>query len=284
MKLSIIIVNWNTKTLLQKCLSSVFTHLKNINFEVFVVDNASSDQSVLMVKEKFPQVKLIENQKNLGFAKANNQAIEKSTGEYVLLLNSDAELIDDSWRKMVDYLASNGTVGVLGPKILNPDKTIQPSVRHFPSLSVQVLILLKLHHIFKKAKSLKHYFHTDFDYDNSQSVDQVMGACFMIRKKLLEQIGRLDEKFYIWFEEVDFCQRAVKAGWQVYYYADAQIVHHGAASFNQQLRLRKQINFNNSLLHYFRKHHGWLAYFVLLLFYAPSLLLATMVSLQSKKY
>ncbi len=147
MMLSIIIVSWNVRDLLQKCLESIFKYTQNIDFEVIVVDNASKDGSVMMVEEKFPKVELIANQKNLGFAKANNQGIDKAQGKYILVLNGDTELIDSSLEKLVDLMEENKEWPILGCKLLNSDKSLQESVRRFPKFFDQFLILLKLHHL-----------------------------------------------------------------------------------------------------------------------------------------
>ncbi|PIP28998.1 hypothetical protein COX28_01540, partial [Candidatus Kuenenbacteria bacterium CG23_combo_of_CG06-09_8_20_14_all_39_39] len=145
MDLSIIIVNWHVRDLLKKCLISIYQHIQNINFEVFVVDNASLDGSLKMIQQEFPQVRLIANQRNTGFAYANNQALEQARGQNILLLNPDTELIDNSLEKIVRVFGQHNDWAVLGGKILNPDHSLQESIRRFPSLKDQLLIQLKLH-------------------------------------------------------------------------------------------------------------------------------------------
>ena len=250
---------------------------KNISFEVFVVDNASIDDSARVVRENFPEVKLIVNAKNEGFAKANNQGIKKSSGEYILLLNPDTEIFNNAFLKMIEVFKEDEKLGILGPKLLNSDKSLQPSIRRFPTLFSQTLILLKIHHFLPNLKTFKKYFARDFDYSREQSVDQVMGACFMVRRKILKQVGFLDEKFYIWFEEVDYCKRAKKAGWNVVYTSNAEIIHYGGRSFQQKLSLEKQKIFNKSLRYYFSKHYGFFAWLWLLLINPKSLSLAWLV-------
>lgn len=275
MDLSIIIVNWQTRDYLKNCLKSIFDNLREIDYEIFVVDNNSKDGSVEMVKNQFPQVNLIVNSKNEGFAQANNLALEKAHGRFILLLNPDTLVIDNSFKKALDFLEKNPQVGILGGKILNPDFSLQPSVRAFPDFLSQTLILLKLHHLFPNFFVFKKYFCQNFNYKEKQEVDQVMGAFFFVRREVLEQIGFFDENFHIWFEEVDFCFRAKKAGWKVVYFPETQIVHFGGRSFAQVLPWTKQKIFNQSLIYFFKKHHSKTEWFFLrFLFHPLSLVLA----------
>jgi GT2 family glycosyltransferase len=254
MDLSIVIVNWKVKDLLEKCIQSIFEQTKDISFEVFVVDNNSGDGSVEMVREKFPQVDLTASQENLGFAKGNNPAIKKAHGRYILLLNPDTEILDNALEKMVKFMDSNSGCGIAGCKLLNPDLSLQPSVRTFPTLTSQVFILLKIHHLFPHSKAMYKYLVQNFDYEKTQEVDQVMGAFMMIRREVINKIGMLDEKFWIWFEEVDFCKRAKEAGFKILYTPEAKIIHHFGQSFKQAMGVKKQKDFNRSLSCYFKKH------------------------------
>lgn len=273
--LSIIIASWNTEKYLAGCLRSLFEQKTSFNFEVIVVDNASKDKTVGMVMNQFSQVKLVANDKNLGFAKANNQGLETAQGEFILLLNPDTIVLPDTLEKTVKYLQENKEIGVLGCKLLDEDKTIQPSVRRFPTLKSQILILLKLHYLFPKAKSLQNYFAADFDYNKIQEADQIMGAFMLIRKEVISEFGLFDERFYVWFEEVDFCRRIKESKkWKIVYYPEAEIIHLGGKSFAQEFKLINQIRFNNSLLDYFRKYKNWGAVVLIILVYPLSLILA----------
>lgn len=279
--LSIIIVNWNTKNLLEKCLASVYENYQNLNIEVFVVDNASNDKSVEMVREKFPYTKLIINKKNVGFARANNQAIKQAKGGFVVFLNSDTEILDGALEKMVNFMKNHQDCGVAGCRILNPDHSLQLSVRRFPTLWSQIIILTKLHNFFPKLVS--HYLALDFNYSKTQEVDQVMGAFFIVRKNLFDEIDLLDENFYIWFEEVDFCKRVKNYGKKVFYTPEAEIIHYGGQSFKQMMSLEKQRTFNKSLRYYFKKYHSFITYLILLIFNPISLLLAYLIQIIDKK-
>jgi len=254
MDLSIIIVNWKVKDLLENCLRSIFEQTKNISFEVFVVDNASGDGSVEMVREKFPQVDLTASAENLGFAKGNNLAIKKARGRYVLLLNPDTEILDNALEKMVRFMDTHHGCGIAGCKLLNPDLSLQPSVRAFPDLASQLFILLKIHHLLPHSKTMYKYLVQNFDYEQAQEVDQVMGAFMVIRREVIDKIGMLDENFWIWFEEVDFCKRAKEAGFKIFYTPETKIIHHFGQSFKQVMNVQKQKVFNRSLSYYFKKH------------------------------
>lgn len=257
MIISVIIVSWNVRELLKKCLDSVFAHTTptppqgggDLWFEVILIDNASSDGTVTMVRQEFAQVTLIANDNNRGFAAANNQGVRQAKGRYVLLLNPDTEFIEDTLTKVAAKMESDPSIGVLGCQLLNPDGTIQPSVRRFPTVWSQLVILTKLHHIWPSP--LDKYLMKGFDYGHEQGADQVMGAFFCVRREVFDKIGLLDEGYFIWFEEVDFCRRAKKAGYKIVYWPGTRVIHHGAQSFKQQMTIKKQWWFFKSALRYF---------------------------------
>jgi len=250
-KLSIIIVSWNVKDFLIKCLESCFSKLKGIDFEVIVSDNASQDGTQDIVEKKFPNIKLIKNEKNLGFAAGNNKAIKIAKGEYVLLLNPDTEFLDDSIKYAIEKMKKNKNIGALGCNILNPDMTTQMSIRRFPTVIDILIILLKLKKIFPNI--LNRYLATDFDYSKESEVDQVMGAYILTKKEVFEKIGLLDEGYFIWFEEVDFCKRIWQNSGKVVYYPGAKIVHHGGKSFAKEGFAKKQLWFFRSALRFLFK-------------------------------
>lgn len=282
--ISIIIVSWNVSELLEKCLESI-VKTSMMPIEIFVIDNNSHDDTNKMMNDFIKKksnsdtiITFIQNAENKGFAYANNQAFKKARGKYLLLLNPDTELMPGTLLEVIEYMKSNPSIGVTGCKHLNPDGTIQRSVRNFPTLLSQIFILLKIHHIFPNLFSLKKYFAKDFDYSVTQKVDQVAGSFFMISRMAFEKIGFFDEKFHIWFEEVDYCKRLANENLNIYYVADASIIHHGGSSFKQVVPFTKQKVFLSSLLRYFHKHHSSLSLHVIQFFYIPSLILSLIPS------
>lgn len=252
-QMSVIIVSWNTKELLKNCLTTLFAQT-GLEYEVFVVDNNSLDGSQEMVRHEFPLAKLLTNTKNRGFAAANNQALRIAQGEYLLLLNSDTELPDQQSLHKIYTFQQKHQAGIVGPKLIFPNGQIQPSVRAFPNFSSQALLLLKLHVLFPKLKSLKRYFANSFSYNDAQQVDQVSGACFSISRDCFSRVGLFDERFWIWFEEVDYCKRAYEEGYSVWFAPDPSIVHVGGMSFSKMIPFNRQKQFNQSLSLYAKKY------------------------------
>jgi len=253
-ELSIIIVSWNVKELLEKCLKSIYKYKTDLFLEIIVVDNASTDKTIEMIKKNFPKVKLIINDINKGFAKANNQGILASQGEFILLLNPDTEIIKNSLEKMMDFMKKHYQAGIAGCKHLNSDWTIQPSVRRFPNFWSLFFIFTKMAKIFPQIPTIYYYLAKDLNLKIAQPVDQVAGSFFLMRRKVIDEIGLFDENFFIWFEEVDYCLRAKKAGWQIWYNPEAEIIHYGGKSFNQILTFKKQKMFFKSAKYYLQKH------------------------------
>lgn len=255
-RISIIIVSWKVRDLLKKCLESANAARGDFDLEIFVVDNASGDGTVEMIQRDFPEIKLISSSVNLGFAKANNLALKQASGEYVLLLNPDTEISRETLAKSVEFLSSHPNCGALGPKMLYPDGRLQPSVRRFPAVWPIVLMLFKIPKLFKRLKAIDDYLAKDFDYERAQIVDQIMGAYMFLPRRVLEKAGCLDERFFIWFEEVDFCRRLKLAGYEVWYDPEISIIHHGGKSFAQQALITNQRVFFLSALKYFLKYAG----------------------------
>ena len=254
--LSIVIVNWNVRELLRRCLSSVYRTMgDSLKVEVIVVDNASSDGSVAMVGDDFPQVHLIANEKNLGFTRGNNQAVAQSRGRYVLLLNPDTEVVGDALSTMVQYMDAHPQVGALGPQLLNPDGSVQPSRRRFPTMATAFLESTVLQQWFPDNRVLRRYYIRDRGDDEVQEVDWVVGACLLARHQAIEQVGLLDKDFFMYSEEMDWCRRFKERGWRVVYLPTAQVIHHEARS-SEQVKPLQHIQFQRSKVLYFRKHHG----------------------------
>lgn len=251
--LSVIIVNWNTGDLLRQCLESLRPQAATACFETLVVDNASKDGSGDMVQALFPEVQLIANAENLGFAAANNQAIRRARGRYLLLLNPDTIVMAGALQTMVGYLDQHLDVGALGCRLLNADGSVQTSCSHFPTLSNVALDSLGLSRLFPRSRLLARYKMTYWGHDEEREVDQPSGACLMIRRKAWEQVGPLDERFFMYYEEVDLCRRLRQQGWRIVFTPVAQVVHLGGQSSRQHLDVRI-VTFRASQFLFFRKH------------------------------
>ncbi|MHA1855125.1 MAG: glycosyltransferase family 2 protein [Promethearchaeota archaeon] len=225
--LSIIIVSYNTRELLINCIRSIYQNTKKLDFEIIVIDNHSNDGSQKAIRKYFENVILISNSKNRGFARANNQGIEISKGKYVLLLNSDTLVINNALKKLVNFLERNSDAGIVGPKVLNEDRSIQTSFGKFPTIKSEMARSLLLEsRIQQKNFSSDKRLKEKIPFE----VDWVSGCCLLIRRKVYDQIGGMDEKFFLFNEEVDWCLRASKQGWKTYYHPDAKIIHFGSRS------------------------------------------------------
>ena len=255
MDLSVIIVNWNTKKLLEDCLRSIFKFTKDVGFEIIIVDNGSEDGSQSMLKKKFPQVKLIPNKDNLGFAKANNQGIKIAKGKYVLLLNSDTYLIENSFKKLVVKADEFDDLGALGALLLNEDRSIQQSVGFFPDLP-QVFWWMTFIDDLPGGIVLKPY-HVDHDsfYKSEHEVDWVTGAVFFIPTKVIDKVGLLDEKIFMYGEDFEWCFRIKKAGFKIYFSPTAKIVHIGGGSVNK-IRTNAFVGEFRGLEYFYKKYKG----------------------------
>ncbi|GAW29473.1 glycosyltransferase family 2 protein [Carboxydocella sp. ULO1] len=256
MKLSIIIVNYNTKALLKQTLQSVYNHPPQADFEVFVVDNHSTDSSVEMVKQNFPQVKLIENQENEGFSRANNRAIRISKGEYILLLNSDTVVLPNTFDIMLDFMDKHPQVGAAGCKVLLPDGKLDLACRRsFPTPLNALFQALGLSKLFPKSRLFAQYNLTYLDEDQTYPVDCLVGAFMLVRRKTIEQVGLLDETFFMYGEDIDWCYRIKKAGWEIYYYPEARIIHYKGAS-SKKKKYRMIYEFHRAMVIFYQKHYA----------------------------
>ena len=267
--LSIIVVSWNVIDLLQACLQSIadsdvsFNQATNdkLNIEVIVVDSASDDNTIQMVKTDFPFVRLLPQSENVGFTKGNNIGLEVANGRHLLLLNPDTEIIGDALQQMVKYLDQEQEVGIVGPHTLNTDGSTQSSRRHFPTIALAFFESTWLQHF--APKSMLDHFYVATQSDNGvYDVDWVQGSALMARREVYEQIGGLDTGYIMFSEELDWCKRAKNANWRVVYDGQAQITHHGGKS-TEQVVANKHIYFQQSKLRYFRKFHGRSIAFVL---------------------
>jgi N-acetylglucosaminyl-diphospho-decaprenol L-rhamnosyltransferase len=262
--LSIIIVNWNVKELLRDCLASIADSQGSLALEVIVVDSASSDGSVAMVRHEFPWVVVIACTENVGFPRGNNLGIAKANGRYILLLNPDTRLLNDALATMVAYLQQQPDVGVVGAQLLNGDGTIQSSRRRFPTLATAFFESTWLEKMAPPGL-LRRYYALDLPDDAIADVDWVTGACMMAPRAVATAVGGLDEGYFMYSEELDWCRRIKAAGWRVIYLPTAQIVHYVGKSSEQAI-VARHINFQQAKLRYFQKYHSRLAAILLRLF------------------
>lgn len=254
MDLSIIIVSWNVRDLLLQCLDSIFENQTASTFEVLVVDNASTDGSPIQIKKRFPQVHLIENDNNVGFARANNQAISVSKGKYLLLLNPDTRVYVGALDHLVQFLETHPTAGAAGSRLLNPDGSLQPSCFPFPTLGREFWRLFHLDKILPLAL----YRQNTWDIDAPRQVDVVQGTSLILRRAALDKVGLLDESYFVYTEETDLCYRLHKAGWSLFWVPKSCVVHYGGQS-TRQIAQQMFISLYRTKTQYFRKHYGKLS-------------------------
>ncbi len=255
--LSVVILSWNVRNLLRQCLDSVLNHPRPTATEIIVVDNASSDGSAEMVRAEFPQVKLIVNTINRGYTGGNNDGIATATGRYVLILNPDTRVVGDALSTLVEYADAHPDVGVVGPQLANPDGSVQSSRRRFPTLMTGLFESTWLQPLAPR-RVLRDYYLQDQPDDVPQEVDWVTGACLLVRREAIQQVGGLDEGFFMYSEELDWCRRIKQAGWKIVYLPQAQVMHYVGQS-SDQVVAQRHIYFQTSKVRYFRKHHGALA-------------------------
>lgn len=255
MDISVIVVSWNVAGLLKDCLTSLYAaHTGGRAMEVIVVDSASTDATVEMVRSSFPQVMLLAQAENVGFTRASNIGMAASTGRYILLLNPDTEIIGDALSQMADYLDSHSEVGIVGPHTLNSDGTTQSSRRRFPDRRT-AFFETPWFQRFAPAGLLTRYEFAERSPDTTHEVDWMQGSCLFARREVYDQVGGLDTGYVMYFEELDWCKRAKDSGWQLQYLGSARIVHHGGKS-TDQIGARKHIYYNESKLRYFSKVYG----------------------------
>jgi GT2 family glycosyltransferase len=240
---SIIIVNWNTAQLLAKCLESIYKAGSQYSFEIIVIDNGSQDESVSMISHHFPLVTVIINAENLGFAFANNQGMSIGRGRYLMLLNSDTIVLPGTIDRLIQVADTNPQLGVLGPKLLNSDGTLQKSWASFPSILSELT-----GRNFRTRMSVPN---NPFAYE----VDWIGGACMLVRYRTVEEVGKMDDNFFFYSEELDWCYRIKKKKWKIWYLTNAEIYHLGGGSASRG-SLEQLIRLYQSKLRYFGKYHS----------------------------
>ena len=265
--LCIIIVSWNVSDLLHDCLQAIASgavvaddemRLGRYSAETWVVDSASSDGTAEMVRRTFPWVHLVASERNLGFTRGNNLALGRCQGCYALLLNPDTQVVGDALTAMLDHMEAHPDVGVLGPQLRYADGSPQSSRRRFPTLMTAFMESTLLHQWFPHNRWARAYHMRDTSDSMVQDVDWVTGACMLVRREAISQVGTLDEGYFMYSEELDWCRRIIEAGWRVVYYPQATVIHHEGGSSAQVVPAR-HIHFQSSKVRYFAKYHGRLA-------------------------
>jgi len=255
-RISIVIVNFNTSRLLRSCLESIYAGANGVPFEIWVVDNDSCDGSVAAVRSLFPSVRVIANRSNVGFSRANNLAISRSRSEYVLLLNPDTRVISDAVERVMRYMEGRPEVGIAGCKVLNTDGTLQMACRRsIPTPRTAFFRLIGLSRLFPNSRTLAKYNLSYLNADQTCEVGAVSGAFLMIRRQTVRNIGLLDERFFMYGEELDWCLRARQAGWKVMYYPAATIIHHKGGSTIHNTR-KAAFEFYRAMYLFHRKHYA----------------------------
>jgi GT2 family glycosyltransferase len=253
-KLSIVIVNYRVRDILKECLNSVLSSNDNMVNEIIVIDNNSKDGSVELLRKNFPEVRLIENHQNKGFSSASNQGIRKSSGEYILLLNPDTIFPQMGFSSMIEFMDSNPEVGICGPKMVDARGDLLYSCRRFPSFLTSISSSQSLlERFFPRNPLSRQYLLKDMDHSRVQEVDWISGSCLLTRKKMLDQIGPLDEDYFIYVEDVDLCYRAHQAGWKVFYFPEVTFIHRVGQSTSQD-RLKSKLQHHKSMWIFAKKH------------------------------
>ena len=257
---TVIIVSWNARYYLDKCLASIYTHTGANNRQIIVVDNASVDGSPELVRESYPSVNLICLESNLGFAKANNIGIRESRGKYLFLINSDVEVKSDFIVPLQDFMERSPDIGLLGPRMVNADGNLQRSCMGFPTLWNMFCRSFALDTIFPNSTLFCGHLMTHWDHASARDVEVVNGCFWVVRTDALRDVGPLDEDYFFYGEDMDWCKRFHDKGWRVFYYPAVEAIHYGGASaVNAPVKYHVELHRAN--MQYYRKHHSTAAYF-----------------------
>lgn len=261
MDLSIIILNYKSKGLTKQCLKGLQMLSPKVQFEIIVVDNASHDGTAEMVKEEFPQVKLIESMVNCGYAAGNNLGIRKATGKYIMILNPDVAIMNESIDVLYKFMEAHPEAGLAGPKLINPDGTTQASCRTFPDWQTLLYRRSPLGKLPGPRRKLYKHLMLDFDHKRSRTVDWMIGACFFCRASAVEKVGLLDERFFLYLEDIDWCRRFWQAKYKVYYVVEAEMVHYHQRFSAENPGLKGMLSYAtrihiSSAIKYFAKYFG----------------------------
>lgn len=280
LKLSVCVLTYQARKWLQECLESLYQNTSLSPIEIIVVDNGSTDGVRDMLEVEFPKVKFIGNDCNLGYTKSMNQALRKTEGQYLVQLNPDTLILPKALDRLVNFMDEHPQAGICGPKVLNPDESFQKQCRRGEPRPLAIIsYFFKLSKLFPNDKRFGEYLLEYEDEDQTLEVAAVSGSCMLIRREVIDQIGYLDEDFFAYQEDTDYCTRARKAGWKVFYVPDSQIIHYGGRGGSRVQPFRSIIEWHRSYLVYYRKHlardyfflFNWFYYFIMSLKLAISL-------------
>ncbi len=254
--LSIIIVATNEFSLLKKCLLSIEKTKEKLHVELFIVNNASTDQTKHYLKKytRTPYVHILENTTIKGFAYNNNQAITKAQANYIILLNPDTELLPQSLQRMLSFIKLHKAVGICAPKLLNPDMSLQYSCRHFPTWKTYVMRRTPFRYMFPNSTTNNFHLMKNENHDQQQPVDWVLGGCLCIKKEMINSIGILDDKYFLYVDDIDYCLRAWHKHWSVYYLPSAKVIHHHQAKSDKKLFSVYSLYHMKSMIYFVLKH------------------------------
>ncbi len=257
---SFIIVSWNAKAYLLECLASIQETVTECSYEIIVVDNDSSDGSPEAVEEEFPAVRLIRSGSNLGFAKGNNIGIRESAGSSLCLINSDVVMLPGCMGVLLEYMRRNPEIGMAAPRILNGDGSLQPSCRRFPSLYGSLCAAFSMGNLFPGRGMFCDTMMSWWKHDEERFVDALTGCFWLVRREALDEVGLLDEDYFMYAEDIDWCRRFNQRGWRVAFNPAAETIHHGGAS-SKNAPIRFYLAMQQARLKYWKKHHGSFSYF-----------------------
>lgn len=274
LNVSIIIVNWNTRDMLRDCLASIYAQTQGLSFEVIVVDNASSDGSAGMVHEAFPQAVLIANERNRGFAAANNQAMVVAKGRYMLLLNPDTIVLDGAVQKTVAYADRRPDIGVVGCQVWENESVIQRTCARFPSVWSTLVLAAGLCRMFPRSRLLGSERMVGWNRDDERDVEVVSGMFMLVRREAIDAVGMMDEDYFVYAEETDWCYRFWRAGWRCVFTPTARIIHRdGGSKSTEQVSVKMYVQMQKSLLIFQRKRRGVFAWLGVKTVYTVSMIL-----------
>jgi N-acetylglucosaminyl-diphospho-decaprenol L-rhamnosyltransferase len=258
--LSVVIISWQMKSMLEAMLNSIKVYTQGIRYELIVVDNNSQDGTATMVQQDYPEAILIVNSENRGVAPSRNQALQIASGRYVITLDADMLLLENSLKQLVDFMDANQYAGLCGAKLIFPDGSVQPSGRRFPTPFAFILRRLEFLSGVRNSKTLRYHEMAEWDRSDIRQVDYVIGACQCIRRTAMEQVGFLDERIFYGPEDIDYCLRMHRNGWQVYYYPHTSIIHYEQRATKKKILSRLSFLHLKGIVYFYWKHKGNISY------------------------